>query len=311
MNFIDCYRQSSTILMEGALGERLKREFGLKVDPTLALATIIYQPNGKKALEKLWREYVKIAEDNNMPFIATTPTRRVNKDRINRSKYCEQIICDNVECLRQIKIKSKTDMFIGGLMGCKGDAYRATEVLTDKESKWFHGFEAELFRSAGVDFLFAGIMPAVSEAIGIAQAMENTGLPYIISFMIRKDGRLIDGTTIHDAISRIDYNTTTKPLCYMTNCVHPTILFNALSMDFNQTDLVKDRFHGIQSNTSSLSPEELDGSIELQCSDCLSLAKETMRLKQLIELKIVGGCCGTDSTHLQAVAKLIHKNRPQ
>lgn len=305
MNFTDYYHQSSVILMEGALGERLKREFGFNIDPTLALATIIYQQNGKKALETLWREYVKIAEDNDLPFMATTPTRRVNKCRIRESEYSEQIIFDNVECLTKIKHTAKTDMFIGGLMGCKGDAYRATEVLSVKESKQFHSWEAELFRSADVDFIFAGIMPAVSEAIGIAQAMEDTGLPYIISFMIRKDGRLIDGTSIHDAICQIDNNTSSRPLCYMTNCVHPAVLYDALSMEFNKTDLVQDRFHGIQSNTSPLSPEELDGSLELQCSDRLTLARETIHLKQLIDLKIVGGCCGTDSTHLDTIAKLI------
>ena len=34
--------------------------------------------------------------------------------------------------------------------------------------------------------------------------MAQTGVPYIISFTIQKDGRLIDGTTIHDAIAYID-----------------------------------------------------------------------------------------------------------
>lgn len=53
-----------------------------------------------------------------------------------------------------------------------------------------------MFLEAKVDFLYAGIMPALVEAIGMARAMENTGLPYIISFMIRSDGKLIDGTTI-------------------------------------------------------------------------------------------------------------------
>lgn len=85
----------------------------------------------------------------------------------------------------------------------------------------------------------ASIMPALSEATGMAQAMESTGLPYIISFMIRENDKLIDGTTIDDAIKHIDANTLVKPLCYITNCVHPKVLYKALDYDFNKTESVK------------------------------------------------------------------------
>lgn len=62
--------------------------------------------------------------------------------------------------------------------------------------------QAGLFCDAGVDFLYAGIMPALPEAAGMARAHgAKPGVPYIISFTIQKDGRLIDGTTIHDAIA--------------------------------------------------------------------------------------------------------------
>ena len=47
----------------------------------------------------------------------------------------------------------------------------------------------------------------------------------------------------------------------MTNCVHPQILYSALSNDFNKTDVVGKKFKGIQANTSSSSPEELDNCI--------------------------------------------------
>ncbi len=36
---------------------------------------------------------------------------------------------------------------------------------------------------------------------GIAQAMAESDLPYIISFVIGKDGRILDGTSLENAIS--------------------------------------------------------------------------------------------------------------
>ena len=76
----------------------------------------------------------------------------------------------------------------------------------------------------------------------MAQAMGDSGLPYIISFMIRGNGRLLDGTTINDAIQSIDASVEVQPACYMTNCVHPAVLYEALSQPFNATEVVRERF---------------------------------------------------------------------
>jgi S-methylmethionine-dependent homocysteine/selenocysteine methylase len=193
MNFGTCYNHANAILMEGALGERLKREYGLSFDENVAMASLIYGEEGRHALQSIWEEYIAAAKEHNLPFLATTPTRRANMERIACSKFDEKIIEDNVHFLTQIKKSCGIEMYTGGLMGCKGDAYQATEVLSAAEAFSFHSWQADLFKNAGADFLFAGIMPALPEAVGMAKAMEQTELPYIISFMIRENGRLIDG----------------------------------------------------------------------------------------------------------------------
>ncbi len=302
MSFDSCYEKSPVILMEGALGERLKREYNFRYDDNVALANIIYRSGGKKALCELWNQYIDVAKNYNFPFIATTPTRRANKARVLKAGFDKSIILDNVSFLKEIQKAADVEMYIGGLMGCKGDAYKATEVLSPDEAHKFHSWQADLFMQAGVDFLFAGIMPALSEALGIAKAMEETNLPYIISFMIRPDGRLLDGTAIHNAIFQIDNSVNRKPVCYMANCVHPTVLFEALSQTFNKTELIRERFKGIQANSSPLSPEELDASVDLKCSDPELLADGMIRLRDIVNIKIFGGCCGTDKTHMNAIA---------
>ncbi len=137
----------------------------------------------------------------------------------------------------------------------------------------------------------------------MAQAMADTGLPYIISFTIQKDGKLIDGTAIADAIAYIDGLVQPKPVCYMTNCVHPGIVYQALSRPFNQNALVHSRFRGIQANTSPLSYAELDGSLDLKCSDPVQFAEEMMKLRRISSMNIFGGCCGTDGRHMEQVAR--------
>jgi S-methylmethionine-dependent homocysteine/selenocysteine methylase len=217
VSFISCYETNPFILMEGALGERLKREYDLQPDDVVAYANIIYRQGGKDALFELWNQYIDVAKVNHLPFIATTPTRRANRERVAKGGYDQSIILDNVSILKQLRDLTDIEMYIGGLMGCRGDAYKATESLQPTEAKEFHSWQADLFTQAGVDFLYAGIMPALPEAIGMAMAMEQTKLPYVISFMLRDNGRLLDGSTMHNAIEEIDSNVKRKPVCYMTN----------------------------------------------------------------------------------------------
>jgi S-methylmethionine-dependent homocysteine/selenocysteine methylase len=306
MGLVSCLDTRRHVLMEGALGERLKREYRLRPDGLVALASLVYDARGSTALTELWREYAGIAYSHHLPLLATTPTRRANRERVAASRFGPNIIRDNVSLLRATLKRSPGDAYVGGLMGCRGDAYKGTDALSVAESRSFHSWQAELFAEAGADFLYAGIMPALSEATGMALAMGDSGLPYIISFMIRRDGRLLDGTTIDQAIQRID-DVEVAPVCYMANCVHPDVLYEALSQPFNATDVVRERLWGIQANASRLTPDELDASAELETSDAAQLADDMMRLRDEKGLKVFGGCCGTDGTHLEEIAERLSK----
>lgn len=228
VNFIDCFNSRESILMEGALGERLKREYHLTFDEHVVMASLVYSEEGRHALNQLWTEYADIASTYALPFLATTPTRRVNKESIEKSQFDHSIIRSNIEFLRSVQNNQRTEMFVGGMLGCYGDAYTEQNALNLKESEIFHEWEIKLFAETDVDFLYAALIPNVEEAAGIALAIEKYRIPYIISFTIQRDGCLIDGTTISDAIKYIDKITEYTPVCYMTNCVHPLIVNEAL-----------------------------------------------------------------------------------
>lgn len=303
MGFIDCMNTSPTVLMEGALGERLKREYHVSFDEQVAMGNLVNDEKGKVALKAIWQEYIQIAKKYNLPFLATTPTRRANKERVALGGYEDGIILENVEFLRSIQNESEIEMYIGGLMGCKGDAYTGEGTLSKEEAYRFHQWQADLFCRGNVDFLYAGIMPNLMEAAGMAQAMAETGIPYIISFTIQSDGRLIDGTSIADAILYIDNQNFIPPVCYMTNCVHPAIVYEALSVSCNGSELVGKRFWGVQGNTSPFSYAELDNSPDLKCSKPKEFTGSMLKLKQHKSIKIFGGCCGTDCSHMEYLAQ--------
>lgn len=305
MEFAACMKTEKTVLMEGALGERLKREYGIAFDPHLDMAPLVYSEAGRNALAALWQGYMEVAKHHDLPFLATTPTRRTNRERIGRTQYGESIVNANVAFLRNIQRKSNQEMYVGALVGCRGDAYTGTGCLPRQEALEFHRWETGLFAEAGVDFFYAALMPTLEEAAGMALAIRETGIPCVISFTIQGNGCLVDGTPIARAIETIDELTGQYPCCYMTNCVHPAIVCEALRQPVNQCEAVRDRFLGIQANTARMPYSQLDGSRELITSDPQELARAIEALSEICRLKIVGGCCGTDHRHMEAIAKIL------
>jgi len=60
-------------------------------------------------------------------------------------------------------------ILIVGLVGCRGDAYQPGQALSQENALAFHQFQIQALARAGVDFLIASTLPALSEAMGIAQ----------------------------------------------------------------------------------------------------------------------------------------------
>ena len=79
-----------------------------------------------------------------------------------------------VDTIRKSYGNFSEKIFIGGLTGCKGDAYKPEEALSENDSYHFHKMQMQILAEAGVDFLFASTLPALTEAIGIAKAMSET-----------------------------------------------------------------------------------------------------------------------------------------
>ena len=303
--FEKVFQESDIILTEGAVVERLKSEYHIELDRHINHAGLIY--SNPRVLELLYRQYIDIGHKYNLPMMVMTPTRKVNFDSTEKSDFRgKEIIKDACLFLKGIRDQyenSSQSILIGGLLGCKGDAYSSADALGVDESYEFHRIQTLQFKREAVDFLFAGIMPEINEAIGMSRAMAETEIPYIISFMIRKDGCLIDGTPISEAIEIIDQSVNVPPLCYMSNCIHPANLRLALTNDKNRNKSQLSRFKGIQANASALSPEELDNCGVLQCDDFDVMIEEMKTLHQQFNLKILGGCCGTNDKFMDDLAR--------
>jgi homocysteine S-methyltransferase len=89
----------------------------------------------------------------------------------------------------------------------------------------------------------------------------------------------------------------------MINCVHPSVFEQALRREGVRSPLVRERLIGLQANTSARAPEELDGAERLESEDPDMFADAMMRLHTDLDIKALGGCCGTDDRHIACIAR--------
>ena len=183
---------------------------------------------------------------------------------------------------------------IGGIVGCKNDCYKPEEGLPVEESEEFHAWQIEQLVNGWVDFLIAQTLPNIDEAIGIAKAMGKTGVPYIMSFVISREGRLLDNTDLSRAINQIDHEIAQIPLGYAVNCAYPSFL----NVE-KQPAEVFTRLIAYLANASSLDHCDLDNSDTLQIDAVSDWGNEMLKLNRSYGIKIMGGCCCTNEEHLK------------
>lgn len=285
------------------MAERLRRLPGIELHPTLYNAPLIYGPEpAREAMRSIYREYLDVARRNALPLLLTAPTWRLDAERVAAAAVPASIVSDAVDFLRALRRAAPGDqppVAVGGLVGPRNDCYRPELAPSAEAAEAFHRPQIEALADSGVDCLLAQTLPSVAEAAGIAKAMSGTGKAYLISFCTGTDGLLLDGTSLPDAMRRIDglLSTGTPPLGYMVNCTHPDFLLAR----YRPGQL--DRLLGIQANGSSCDVTRLDGSSATVADPLDTWADSMHRLHRQHQVPILGGCCGTTQLHLAALAR--------
>lgn len=305
MSFRSFLAAAPWILAEGAIVERLRRERGVPLHPQLVHATMVEDPEGQRVLAGLYGEYLEVARRERLPMVVFTPTWRASAERTSAAgRAVRNLNGAAVRFLKDVVAEAgpfPQRVLVGGLVGCRGDAYRSEEGLPSAEAESFHAPQLEALAGAGVDFFQAATMPALPEALGMARAMAHTGVPFVISFVVRADGTLLDGTPLDEAVMAID-EVTPRPEGAMLNCVHARTAMAALDAAERRRPGIAGRVVGLQANTSALPPEALDGAAELDAEPPEAFAAGMRDVHRRYGIKILGGCCGSDTRHIAALA---------
>jgi homocysteine S-methyltransferase len=288
-------------LTDGGLETTLVYVDGIDL-PDFAAFPLLDTAEGRDALRRYYGAYLDLAEQREVGFVIDTPTWRASLDWGARLGYdaigLAAINRRAVEFVTALADeRPDVQRIVNGVIGPRGDGYVVGDTMSASEAAAYHGLQARAFAEAGAEMISAITMTYAEEAIGITRAAGSVSLPVVVSLTVETDGRLPSGQTLGDSIAQIDAASTTPPAYYMVNCAHPTHFIDHLDPTADWVG----RIHGVRANASTMSHAELDAATELDRGDIGLLADNYAQLATMVDLRVVGGCCGTDHEHVRTV----------
>lgn len=299
---------------ETIMEQRLLTDGGLETDiiynkhvdlPEFAAYTLLLDEPGIALLRSYYEEYLTIAAQYGYGFILQSPTWRANTDWGAKLGH-DQAALDAVNRKAIVLMRSIADewqakvepLYVSGCVGPRYDGYRPERSMRIEDAEAYHLPQVAAFAEAGADLVEAMTITSSDEALGIVKAAVRHDLPVVVSFTTEKDGRLPDGEILDNAIRKVDAMTDEKPVYYMVNCVHPSHISSTLAAGGDGIRRIK----ALRANASSRSHGELDEAADIDAGDPMALSQEYREFSERYGLKVLGGCCGTDSRHVAAIA---------
>lgn len=293
-------------LSDGGLETTLVFHEGLAL-PHFAAFDLLKDDAGTEILRRYFTRYAELAAVCGVGVVLEAPTWRANSDwgaKLGHdAKSLAVLNRKSIELLEEVRARFETDdrpAVISGNLGPRGDGYRANARMTAAQAREYHAPQINVFAKTTADMVSAFTLNYVEEAIGITQAAREAAMPVAISFTLETDGRLPSGQSLPEAIQQTDEVSSGYPAYYMINCAHPTHFKSVLRED----GAWRNRIRGLRANASKRSHAELDASPDLDIGNPDELGSDYRALRQALpQLTVLGGCCGTDHRHIEAIGR--------
>jgi len=292
-----------TRILDGGMGQELLAR-GMKPNGTLWSANAILNENYHQLLEDTHRDFVKAGAEVIVTTTFTTRRKRLRENNIE-DKF-EYLNIKAGEIASNIK-KEFPNVLIAGGIPPQELTYEADERSEDEITKTFNE-QAKLLNDY-IDFYYFDVWSSIKEFKCGIEAIKEFGKPYLIGIHISEGTNLPSGEKISDIKTVID----DKLLGIMLSCVSPENYeknleeMKRLDVPFGfklngfMTTKPKNGYTSSFFKNSGGNPNEFLGHRnDLTPEKIGEIAK---RFKDN-GATILGGCCETRPSHIEAMAKL-------
>jgi S-methylmethionine-dependent homocysteine/selenocysteine methylase len=251
---------------------------------------------------QIHRDYLAAGAD-----IITTNTFRTTRRTMRRANLPDrsaQLTSTAIRLARQAREGfPERQILIAGSIAPLEDCYRPDRVPSDQELRDEHAELAERLAEGGVDLLLLETMNTVREACFACQAANATGKETIISFVCDKDGALLSGESLAEAVKA---TAELHPAGLSINCVSPRHMMNALSRLTSAVSHLPSPFAICAYGNVGLPEGDRHGwefTHDLNEEEYAAHAAAWVRMG----VRIIGGCCGTTPAYIEALASVLGK----
>ncbi len=291
-DFLTALKTKEILLMPGAMGTELQRRgFETKLPLWSAGANL----EAPELVTQIHADHLEAGAD-----ICVTNTFRTTPrtyEKLGTPELARKAMKAAVDAAKAARDRFPgRPIYIAGSFATLEDCYEPDLVPDDASLKREHEEQAEWLAEEGVDFLLPETINSLREAVAMARAASNTGLPFIISFVVRENGDLFDGTPLSEAIEKTDLP---GRVGVSINC-RPIDTISAAVPALKDYKGLKGAYaNGIGHPDNDLGWifEENEDSLEKYTRAALSWKNAGLRL--------IGGCCGTTPAYIKALHKAL------
>jgi 5-methyltetrahydrofolate--homocysteine methyltransferase len=185
---------------------------------------------------------------------------------------------------------------VAGSMGPTGEVLEPLGSFSQADAEAAFVEQAEALKEGGVDVAWIETMFSEEELTVAVKAVENVGLPYVLTMTFDSSGRTMMGIRPEDALTMAK-NKGWQPHAFGANCgIGPAQLLDSvigLARAATEADVIVAKGNcGTPSMGADMLPH-YDGTPEIM-ADYACLARDA-------GARIIGGCCGTTPRHIAAM----------
>lgn len=215
----------------------------------------------------------------------------------------KELLSLNVEALLSALGKNSYER-IAICLGPANDCYQPKNAPDVTQARLFaeqqYALCLEVLNHFGItNFVFLHeTIGTLREALGISYAAKARNIPLIISFIVDREGCLLDGGTIASTISQIDCKTSGFVEGYSLNCCSPYAFDRVAHLN---------RIIGFYPNSWDADPSTYEIGNEIKEANKIDSIKIIIEKGNQYNLKFVGGCCGFEHQDIRYLARLTKK----
>lgn len=280
-------------LLDGPTGTELERR-GFQT--RLPLWTGLAARDCPELLSRIHADYLQAGAD-----VVTACTFRTSAYSLASAGLASQarsITSQAVAIARDAISHSERHALVAGSVAPLEDCYFPERTPSDLVLEREHHQHIDALVHAGVDLLLIETMPTLRESVIAARIAASTGLPFIVSWVVRHHAQLLDRSPVRDALAALS---PLAPDVVAVNCASPDACSEAVTV-LAQGQLP----FGAYANSG-----QPDGTFGFAPSP---LAADTYAASAASWLargaRMIGGCCGTSVEHIARLRALLDRQAP-